>query len=57
MKDKVKELSNCIKVFTIGVGDEEVFAEGAISVGDRTVGESFVVCCLRVKSNFLFLKS
>ena len=57
MKDKVKELSNCIKVFAIGAGDKEVFAEGTTSVGDRTVGESFVICCLRVTRNFVFIKS
>ena len=57
MKDKIKELSNCIKVFAIGAGDEEVFAEDDSSVGDRTVGDSFGVCCTGLKTNFLFLKS
>ena len=46
MKDKVKELSNLgIKAFAIGVGDEEVFADDGSSVGNRTVCESFGVCC------------
>ena len=58
MKDKVKELSNLgLKAFAIGAGDEEVFAEDDSSIGDRTVGESFGVCCPGLTSNFLFLKS
>ena len=58
MKDKVEELSNLgLKAFAIGTGDEEVFAEGASLVDDRTVGESFGVCCPGLISNFLPLKS
>ena len=57
-KDKVDELSNLgLKAFAIGAEDEEVFTEGATSVGDRTVSESFGVCCPGVTNNFLFLKS
>ena len=56
MKDKVKELSNLgLKAFKIGAGDKEVFADDDSSVGDRTVGESFGVCCPGLTSNFLFL--
>ena len=43
MKDKVRELSNL--AFAVGAGDEEVFADDNSSVGDRTVCESFGVCC------------
>ena len=58
MKDKVGKLSNLgLKAFAIGTGNEEVFAEGASLVDDRTVGESFGVCCPGVISNFLPLKS
>ena len=34
-----------LKAFTLGTRDEEVFNEGATIGGDRTVGESFGVCC------------
>ena len=57
-KDKVEELSNLgFKAFALCSGDEEVFAEGATSVGNRTVGKTFGVCCPGVTSNFLFSKS
>ena len=36
---------------------EGVFAGDDSSIGDRTVGESFAVCCPGLTSNFLFLKS
>ena len=58
MKDKVEELSNLgLKAFAIVTGDEEVFAEGATLVDDRTVGECFGVCCPGVTSKVLALKS
>ena len=51
-KDKVEELSNLgLKLCAVGAGEEEVFAEGATSVG-----ASFGVCCPGETSNFLFLK-
>ena len=57
MEDKVKELSNLgLKVFAIGAGDEEVFADDDSSVGDCTVGESFGVCCPGLTSTLLRLR-
>ena len=49
-----------LKAFSIGAGDEEVFASSYKMIhqsGIRTVGETFGVCCPGLTSNFLFLKS
>ena len=43
-------------MFAIGAGDEELFADDDSSVGDRTVSESFGVCCPGLTSTLLRLR-